>query len=580
MYFSSLYPLQRMSPPLSCALASAIEKLGLAARFEPEAPGRPELDDLLDDVPLLVDLDGIDAAVHPRVAVLGDRPGEALVEATDAVAQDVGEADEQGKLEAARLQVLRQSEEVDGSTLLGRVRAHLDVPLGVDAEVGLAPPRGFGKAPRSARCSTGEGLRLPWPARRAARWTAARGPRRCLRSAWSSSRGTGRGDASRSPPEHSVLPAFCTHVPMSIAPRPWWRRSASLDLLTRRTRRPQTFDDTTQTAPVAPFDIAPSLAAEGEDTGSVRLGAFERHYESLFAAALEDGEISPQERKRLDLAARSLGLDSGAWRRWRRPCWRPGNLTSPRRSSTRDPTPWRMAAASSMAPPRGQATEDEPPTLTRPKRKKKRLRKREGSPGIPFHELHARYQEAARSGAVDDAWRIAEVLRQRGAATPEQSDFWQKHRQPGPIRPKHPLDAATATTGAATVTITGTSGSLTHSTTIALTVNASSATKNFTLSLSPSSFTVDERGSVSTTLTITSQGGFNSAVDLSVNEFPSGVSATAWDDPVTPPANGSTTVTITWSASRRAPTGTTTIELIGTSGSLTNEIPVTITVAP
>src|ERR1700689_996075 len=140
--------------------------------------------------------------------------------------------------------------------------------------------------------------------------------------------------------------------------------------------------------------------------------------------------------------------------------------------------------------------------------------------------------------------------------------------------------SATATTGAATVTITGTSGSTAHSTTIALTVNASSGTKNFTLSLSPSSFTIDERGSVSTTLTVTSVNGFNSAVELSVNEFPSGVSATASANPVTPPANGSTTVTLTWSASRRAPTGTTTIELIGTSGSLTNEIPVTITVAP
>ncbi|MGC2822153.1 MAG: S53 family peptidase [Candidatus Sulfotelmatobacter sp.] len=140
--------------------------------------------------------------------------------------------------------------------------------------------------------------------------------------------------------------------------------------------------------------------------------------------------------------------------------------------------------------------------------------------------------------------------------------------------------SATATTGAATVTITGTSGSTSHSTTIALTVNASSATKNFTLSLSPSSFTIDDNGSVSTTLTITSVSGFHSAVSLSVNEFPSGVSATASANPVTPPANGSSKVTITWSASRRAPTGTTTIELIGTSGSLTNEIPVTITVAP
>jgi len=140
--------------------------------------------------------------------------------------------------------------------------------------------------------------------------------------------------------------------------------------------------------------------------------------------------------------------------------------------------------------------------------------------------------------------------------------------------------SSSATVGAATITITGTSGSTTHSTTIALTVNASTGTANFTLSLSPSSFTVDERGSVSTTLKVTSVNGFHSAVSLSVNEFPSGVSATASANPVTPPANGSVNVTITWSASRRAPAGTTTIELIGTSGSLTNQTPVTITVAP
>jgi kumamolisin len=140
--------------------------------------------------------------------------------------------------------------------------------------------------------------------------------------------------------------------------------------------------------------------------------------------------------------------------------------------------------------------------------------------------------------------------------------------------------SASATVGTATVTITGTSGSTSHSTTITLTVNASSGTKNFTMSLVPSSFTIDDSGSKSTTLTVASVNGFNSAVTLSVNEFPSGVSATASANPVTPPANGSVNVTITWSATRRAPTGTTTIELIGTSGSLTNEIPVTITVAP
>src|SRR6202034_4321497 len=69
--------------------------------------------------------------------------------------------------------------------------------------------------------------------------------------------------------------------------------------------------------------------------------------------------------------------------------------------------------------------------------------------------------------------------------------------------------SSSAAVGTATVTITGTSGSTTHSTTIALTVNASSGTANFTLSLSPSSFTVDERGSVSTTLTVTSVNGFH-----------------------------------------------------------------------
>jgi hypothetical protein len=99
------------------------------------------------------------------------------------------------------------------------------------------------------------------------------------------------------------------------------------------------------------------------------------------------------------------------------------------------------------------------------------------------------------------------------------------------------------------------------------------------MSLSPSSFTVDESGSVSTTLTLTSVNGFNSAVTLGVNEFPSGVSATASADPVTVPANGTAKVTIKWSATRRATRETTTIELMGTSGSIQVSIPVTITVA-
>ncbi len=132
----------------------------------------------------------------------------------------------------------------------------------------------------------------------------------------------------------------------------------------------------------------------------------------------------------------------------------------------------------------------------------------------------------------------------------------------------------------ANVTISGSSGSTNHSTPVALRVNASSGTKSFTMSLSPSSFTMDDSGSVSTTFTITSLNGFHSAMELNVNEFPGGGSATASANPVTPPANGSVHVTIVWSISRRASSGTTTIDRIGTCGSIANDIPLTITVAP
>jgi len=209
--------------------------------------------------------------------------------------------------------------------------------------------------------------------------------------------------------------------------------------LTRRRRQSEILDDT-ETLPGAPFEIAPSLAAEGEDTGSVRLGQFERHYESLFAEALQEGEISPQERARLDLAARSLGLDArrvAALEQALLEAWE-----SDVAETLVEPQPDTLAerAPSSMAPPRGRPKDDEPPTLSRPSQKKK-LRKREGTPEIPFRELHSRFHASVRAGAIDDAWRICEVLQQRGAATPDQQAFLGKHRQPGPIRPKHPLDA-------------------------------------------------------------------------------------------------------------------------------------------
>src|ERR1019366_7199954 len=115
------------------------EELGLAAGLEPEAPRGAELDDLFDDVPLLVHLHGEDAPVDARIFVLGDRGGEALVQTPDAIAQDVGEPNEQRELEAASFEVVSEGVEIDAATFTRRIRTHFDVTLGVHREVGLAP---------------------------------------------------------------------------------------------------------------------------------------------------------------------------------------------------------------------------------------------------------------------------------------------------------------------------------------------------------------------------------------------------------------------------------------------------------
>jgi len=60
---------------------------------------------------------------------------------------------------------------------------------------------------------------------------------------------------------------------------------------------------------------SPPASSQMEDTGSFLPGDFERQYEDLFAEALAEGEISAQERHRLDLAARALGLDADRVRR-------------------------------------------------------------------------------------------------------------------------------------------------------------------------------------------------------------------------------------------------------------------------
>jgi hypothetical protein len=137
--------------------------------------------------------------------------------------------------------------------------------------------------------------------------------------------------------------------------------------------------------------------------------------------------------------------------------------------------------------------------------------------------------------------------------------------------------SGSATTGTVTVTVTGTSGSTTHSTTITLTVNAA-ATPDFTIGANPSSVTITQGGNGTSTITVTSVNGFNSATTLSATGLPSGVTAAFSTNPVTPPANGSATSTLTLTAAAGATTGSATVTVTGTSGSLVHSTNIALTV--
>ncbi len=97
---------------------------------------------------------------------------------------------------------------------------------------------------------------------------------------------------------------------------------------------------------------------------------------------------------------------------------------------------------------------------------------------------------------------------------------------------------------------------------------------NFTLSANPSSVTITQGGSGTSTITVTPVNGFSSSVTLSATGTPSGVTAAFSPNPTT------STSTLTLTASATAATGTVTVTITGTSGSLTNSTTLSLTVNP
>src|SRR6476646_3973585 len=96
---------------------------------------------------------------------------------------------------------------------------------------------------------------------------------------------------------------------------------------------------------------------------------------------------------------------------------------------------------------------------------------------------------------------------------------------------------------------------------------------NFSLSASPSSLSVTQGTSGSSTITVTPSGGFTGSVSLSTSALPSGVTASFGTNPTTG------TSVLTFTASATATTGTSSITITGTSGTLSHTTSISLTIA-
>jgi hypothetical protein len=133
--------------------------------------------------------------------------------------------------------------------------------------------------------------------------------------------------------------------------------------------------------------------------------------------------------------------------------------------------------------------------------------------------------------------------------------------------------AATMTPGTYTLTLNGTDGTLSHSTTVTVTVNAP-VTGDFSITATPSSRTISRGSSTTFSVTVANSGGFSGVVSFSVAGLPSRTSASF--SPSSVSGSGSSTLTI--KTNKPTARGTYQLTIYGTSGSLQHSAGVTLTI--
>jgi kumamolisin len=134
---------------------------------------------------------------------------------------------------------------------------------------------------------------------------------------------------------------------------------------------------------------------------------------------------------------------------------------------------------------------------------------------------------------------------------------------------------STVAAGNYTITVTGTGGGLTHTATVTLTVTAAPVPA-FAISAAPTTVSVVQGASGTSTITTTVSGGFNGAVALTASGAPTGVTASFSPASIAAPGSGKSTLTI--AAASTVAAGNYTITVTGTNGTTSHTAGVTLTV--